>query len=246
MSIEKVLEKVRKLLALAKSSNEHEAASAAAKAAELMQEHQLEEAQLRVEDDTIKADPIEEESLFGDLRGNKVYWKASLAFGIARSVGAFTFWTGGALKVYGRTGAIQSVRYLFAYLVREVDRLADAKWAEASSDTYESARSWKNGFRLGAASTIKERLIAQRIEAEEKQKIEVEIKAVTSQALVVVRKDTAELDAEFRKRMRGCRKTAGPTLRSRSGFQAGREAGADVSLGGGARLGATPAKITGR
>lgn len=41
-----VLDKVRKLLELAKSANEHEAATAAARAAELMLKHQIEEADL--------------------------------------------------------------------------------------------------------------------------------------------------------------------------------------------------------
>jgi Protein of unknown function (DUF2786) len=48
---EKVLDRIRKLLALANSSNIGEATAAAEKAAMLMQEHRIAEARLRIDDD---------------------------------------------------------------------------------------------------------------------------------------------------------------------------------------------------
>ena len=48
--VSKVAEKVRKLLALATSSNVHEAANAAAQAQKLMQEHKLTAADVAADD----------------------------------------------------------------------------------------------------------------------------------------------------------------------------------------------------
>lgn len=55
MSNDKVLQKIKKLLALAKSSNEHEAANALRMAQKLMQEHQLNEQEVKLSEVSQKA-----------------------------------------------------------------------------------------------------------------------------------------------------------------------------------------------
>ena len=54
-----VVEKIRKLLELSKSDNEHEAASAAAMAQELMVKHAIEEEEIRGRDPKSTSEPIE-------------------------------------------------------------------------------------------------------------------------------------------------------------------------------------------
>lgn len=83
MDITTVIEKVRKLLALATSANEHEAARASAKAAELMRAYQVEEAALAVEnspDEEIVSDNIIE--TFREVPR----WRASVAMGVCDSL----------------------------------------------------------------------------------------------------------------------------------------------------------------
>lgn len=64
--------------------------------------------------------------------------------------------------------AMQAIRYMYSFLTREVDRLADigyaAEYHECLTSNVEPppARAWKSAFRVGAASVIQDRLSSQR------------------------------------------------------------------------------------
>lgn len=237
--IEKVIDRVRKLLALSTSANEHEAAAAAARAADLMREHQLEEAQMRVDDPNAgPASPIDVETVDGG-GARKNYWKGTIASACARSVGARMYWHGPQVRMFGRQDAIRTASYLFQYLANEVNRLADEHWAVIGFHA-DGSRAWKNAFRLGAATTIGNRLDATRAEFEKAQAVE----ASTETALTLVRRDDLEVADKYKTFSGGFRSARGPSFSSGEGFSRGRSAGESVALGGGRAIGSTPRQLS--
>lgn len=244
MSTDKIIDKIRKLLALSQSNNPNESAAAAAMAAQLMQQHNLEEAQLRVEQDA-PAEPIADEVVHSAK--HRVPWQGRLASGLAKSLGCHMFWLGGDVKVFGRLSDTRTVTYMFQFLTKEINRLADAAVARGDMPNpahygASSLRTWKNAFRFGAALAIYERLVAQR-----KAYVQETAANVSGcQALALVRKDSEELDSAYKAFSSNFVKGKPVYIRSVDGYHAGQRAGENVSLGGGPRLGAAPNKISAR
>jgi GNAT superfamily N-acetyltransferase len=245
MSEEKIIDRIRKLLSLSKSANEHEAAQAAARAAELMLKHEIEEAQLGDEE---VVEDVEEEQV--DETGQRVPWKAHLQNGLALSMGCQMYThrryagagVGKMVCVYmivGQPSKVATIKYMYQYLSAEVARLADVAYRQEhlecrrSGVEAPSARSWKNAFRLGAASTIFKRLMEQRKETHVKAAA-----AGQGTALVVVEKAQEDVAVFVKKHHPRMRQAAAASYSSGSGYSAGAKAGRGVGLGGGARLGA--------
>lgn len=150
---EAVLDRVRKLLALASSPNPHEAAAAAARAQALITQHRL-EAQLQAESDTV--DPIEDardEPLEASRRLRR--WKVYLASALAEVNGclAYTLDRGDdqAIVLVGRHGDRAAVAALYEGLVRQL------AWLSATHGAGQSKK-WHESFRIGAAEQIAARL----------------------------------------------------------------------------------------
>lgn len=80
---EHVIDKVRRLLRLAESANEHEAAAAAARAQELMTRHRIELAALDVAGD----EEVELNETPVDEFGRMVWWRHILASAVAEANG---------------------------------------------------------------------------------------------------------------------------------------------------------------
>ena len=124
MSRDKALDRARKLLELAKSDNEHEAANAAAKAAEIMIEWQLDEAELAPE--TTKPEPVTQEAI--ESYGRRVAWRTSIAQALAESLGGrgyFTFSQTGIparMFIVGPKSVIDTVKYMHPTICNEVER----------------------------------------------------------------------------------------------------------------------------
>lgn len=149
-----LLDRVRKLLALATSPNVHEAASAAAKAQSLIEEHRLESlcAATTAED----ADPVtdgRETPLECARRIRK--WKSALATGLAKSNGciAYTAQLVGKtqLLIAGREADRLAIVALWQWLVPQIE------WLSATHGAGQP-RAWHEAFRIGAAETIVRRL----------------------------------------------------------------------------------------
>lgn len=231
---EKIADRLRKLLALSQSSNQHEAAIAAARAAELMAEHQIEAAMLA----EAEREPIDQEVL--ETFGTRVTWKGMLANGISYSFGCRVYWSRGIdegkrwtrLMIVGRKADADAARYTFHYLCNEVNRLATSAWDARHSDKtlFHTAREWKNGFRVGAASTIAQRLRQARDEslARARGRQDDEAPRVAA-ALLRLERDEAELDA-FMARL-GLRHSRSRITASGSGMCAGTAAGHSVDIG---------------
>jgi hypothetical protein len=230
-NITRVIDRVRKMLAVSRSDNHHEATLAAERAAELMAEYQLTEAQLRVDDTSRAAEDIKERVTLSDkVQRKRVAWKELIADGVAKSLGCFMYLTDKGPTVFGREGATQAWQYTTQYLFNEVNRLADEAWEdeefEATAAGY-SARKWKNSFRVGAAQAIIMRLY-------EKAEKKPATQGGNEQALMVIADDEKEVENAYLKMTENMGRAGMIGLVSnRTGYKAGLEAGQDLELGGG-------------
>jgi len=127
-----IIEKINKLLSLAKSSNANEAAAAAAAADKLIAQHRISEAELQA------ATKVDLPSAIKDA--NPLYetarvtaWKTHLAHFLAANYGCkiindFTYTEESRNRIsryylIGSKGDTEIVRYMFAWLSNEIERL---------------------------------------------------------------------------------------------------------------------------
>lgn len=216
---ENILEKIRKLKAMADrpAGNEEEAAVAAAKMQELLFQYNLSLDQ--VDAKIKKSEYIRTDS---PLRDN---WKRVLIGYIATN----NFCTAvktvkGQMAVIGKPHNVEIVMFLYDYLSKTIDRLAGEGWDEVKRDhpgfsMASFARRWKNSFRIGAVRTIKLRLEAQR---------KVDTSTTTGRELVLVTgHELMEATGQFFQKLH--KQSVKPEL-VKSGYIAGREAGHDIPL----------------
>jgi hypothetical protein len=184
--IDRIVERIKKLLALSSSQNPHEAALAAAKAQELLFRHNLSmsmvEAALEGGSSGYVSDRFDS--------GGWMQWRLRLLSAVARN----NFCRGVSYQgtrdvgIVGEPHNVTVVKHLYAFLVREVLRLADLEVKEQHGLDEEESRAWKRSFYLGAVRTIAQRLATQR---------QRDISADPQAAALVVRKDQ-ELDEAYR------------------------------------------------
>ncbi len=151
-----VLDRVRKLLALAGSPNVHEAAAAAAAAQTLIERHRLQALLDAVADDA--ANPVTDGRAAPLDTARKLRpWRVALAAGLARANGgvAYTAAVGDreVLLVAGRAPDRAAVAALFEALAKRIE------WLSATHGAGRP-RSWHEAFRVGAAETVVARLAA--------------------------------------------------------------------------------------
>jgi hypothetical protein len=149
---DKIIDKVRKLLELAKSDNVNEAGNAAAVAQELMSRHAISEAALNIKADA--DEDIEVDVLDAPTGSQLQTWKGHLGMAVCEVNQCKCFKTGPVLKIIGRPSDADKVRYLFSYIAREIDRLM----IRESSLRGSPGRVWNNNFRLGAVAEVSKRL----------------------------------------------------------------------------------------
>ena len=219
---EKIIEMVRRCLALSKSSNEHEAALAMAKAQEILFKYNLSMDTIQTAETQAKRkSTLTENTISTEAPKNYGLWKPTLLFRIAKynfcSVLAYT--GGHTCLIIGQPYNIEVVKELFNWIVEQLMRMS----TEAIRDYHGPDRpaTFRRGFFEGATNTIGNRLYQQWVKLQQA--------AVTSTALVI-RNDAAiaeYIDNRFGKLKNG-RSHAGS--RSYDGHQAGREAGNRVDL----------------
>lgn len=121
MADPKILDRIRKCLALSRSSNEHEAAAALRQARKLMEAHALSESD-------ILALEVAEERARSGAKSKPALWEAALAQKIALAFGCRLLHAGGRHARHGEwvfigVGASPEIaRYAFDVLVRQVRR----------------------------------------------------------------------------------------------------------------------------
>lgn len=219
--MQEIKERIQKLLALAGSSNENEAVAAMAKAQQLLTLYNLELADL--------GGDTSEVGLFEmDGSGKLVGWKAILLQGIeeANNCYFFTRRRANSLKYMfvGKEAAIAVSKEMYAYLVGVVDRLAK----EAGG-----TRKFRNGFRVGCAKRLEERM-TEAAKQDREQGIAASEDSPARSAIVVkslYEKQKAEIE-EYVEQNLQVKQSNSPfaSTSSADGYNAGREAGDRVSL----------------
>lgn len=187
--MEKILDRVRKLLELANSSNANEAANALGQAQKLMARHGIGEAMLAA-DEPEPTGEIEDCLLHTDGAGS---WRGSLALYVARANQCRVYRTGGELRIVGYPRARDAARYLYTYAASEIDRLCRAAMAARGNP----GRTWANNFRVGAVSAIGDSLreAAAQARAEMRREASDGDTLGTGAALVRVNEAIAKIDA---------------------------------------------------
>lgn len=156
MSLENIIDRIAKLRRLATSNNANEAAAAAAAADKLMQEHGIAEAQLEAAGERTKEEPIKATDPVAQWVGGKTpTWGVMLASGLIRHydcscyIDPFTrrvdgerWERGKRIVAFGRPSDLENVRYVYAWLSVEIERLAKKNAG--------NGRAWINSFRVGA------------------------------------------------------------------------------------------------
>jgi len=161
-----VIDKVKALRRLSenKSATPAEAASAAARVQELMLKHKLSEAQVRDAREGVEWWP--EPLWVGKKRSP---WRSILATGVAHANGCRILHgvlpgTPRRLTIIGKQSDAEVVRYLYAYLEREIERHCKL-FLEKTSDSRTGSRLRAASFRVGFAETVARRLVEERTRA---------------------------------------------------------------------------------
>jgi hypothetical protein len=232
MTHSEALEKAAKLLRLAQSSNPHEAALAASRAQEIMDRFKLtSDAVAGVGGEIRSEEPIRNFAEDPLESGSKIdRWRAWLAMEVAKA-NQCKVYGGRGLFLIGRASDVTSVRYLYAWLTREIERLA-------ARDCAGNGRTYWNNYRLGAVETVVRRLKESQAETVRAVKAEA-LESGGERALILVETSARAL-AERAVAVEQWAKANMNLVRgsgSRSTFhsgarEAGRRAGAEVRMSG--------------
>lgn len=134
-----ILDKIRQLRQLSKSNNIHEATAAATAAARLISKYRISEAEITIANRTSEL-PAEEDKMVLYETARTIKWKKSLAMMLSRHYGC-AVWNdciyGGSdggrkvtrLRLVGLQSDMEIVRYLFAWLTSEIERLSKSHCA---------------------------------------------------------------------------------------------------------------------
>lgn len=226
-TLSQISDRIRKILSLTKSSNPNEAANAASLAQKLMQEHKLSEQD--VSDLTDDGNNITEIAL--GTEGFMASWKFALVTVVSRAFfceAIALVVKGGTkrkVKIVGRKSDTEIASYVFAYLVKEIDRLA-AVDIEEFAEVADSIRAYKDSFRRGAAIGIADK-IKNQAEA---------FAASNEKALAVVKRSQDEAHAFMRNKY-GAPRTAEIDMGGKSrdfdeqvGMARGYQAGTSIAI----------------
>ncbi len=170
-----IIEKIKKLLALANSSNEHEAALAAGHAQRLLSEHNLAMADIEATHKPDKADKVETA-----VSKTLPKWMRHLSAGVSSAFDcqAIHHPATGKMTFIGVGADVQIAAYTFTYLDRTVRKLCGTYMKGHVSSTVANRHRelMRHSYYLGAVSTITTRLKEQKLQT-----------PVTTGALVLVK-----------------------------------------------------------
>jgi hypothetical protein len=228
---ERVLERIKNLLALATNNpSVEEAALAASRASELMHKYNIGATDLEIEGE---ADEELADEVFHH-EGKLSWWRGVLAQSIARSVSAECLLERGRdgvhYRLLGTKPATQTAAYIFAYLTKEIQRLAES----ARTKEYEPARNFRTSFCQGAAQVLAKRLNEQTARND---RSTAAVNAGTP-GLVRYQNDQERLKQLLKDVMAGrkVKQSRSSAQVDYSGWTAGEAAGHSMALGGGKEL----------
>lgn len=194
MNYNEAIDKAVKLLRLATSSNPYEAALAASRAQEIIDRFNIEAAALSLdgkpnnEAEPIKnfaADPLEEKHST---------WRWRFLATLVKMNGCKAYLESKHYRIIGRPSDVQTVRYFFAWLCREIDRICNAECKG-------NGRVFINNWRIGCAETIAMRLKTQQKATRQAMVLEIEAGALPmefkKQALVRLEQAVCAVDKKL-------------------------------------------------
>jgi len=156
-----IIEKIKKLLALANSSNEHEAALAAGHAQRLLSEHNLAMADIEAAHRPDKADKVETA-----VAKSLPKWLRHLSAGISTAFDcqAIHHPATGKMTFIGVGADVQIAAYTFTYLDRTIRKLCGTymRLHVGSTIANRHRELMRQSYYLGAVSTITARLMEQK------------------------------------------------------------------------------------
>jgi len=152
-----IIDKIKKLLALANSSNEHEAALAAGHAQRLLSEHNLAMADIEASHKPDKADTVETATA-----KNLPKWTRHLSAGVSSAFDcqAIHHPATGKMSFIGVGADAQVAAYTFTYLDRTIRKLCSV-YMKLNGSTIATGRQReliRHSYYLGAVSTINRQL----------------------------------------------------------------------------------------
>lgn len=249
----KIIDRIRKLLELSRSNNSpEEAARAAALAQDMMFKYQIGEGDI----DTTDTKRAPEEIITDGIRPGdrqRVIWKSSLAHAVALGCGCEMYssreWVGDGqryettFKIFGTKTAVQTVQYLYGYLVLEITRLAEEGYRAHGQG---HGRTWKNSFKLGAVNEIRRRLseqrraqqahVAEAVKAAQSTETAKATETAQSTALALYQTDEQRVSDSWKvesKRLRLRTVSSGRRNHNPTAYDRGKSAGRGIGLGGG-------------
>ncbi len=153
-----IVETIKKLLALAESNYVAEAATAAAKAAQLLHDHNL-----SIEELVLGSDHLEEYERKRIDYGGRTFWRRDLLQSIARACNARSTYVPGTTRgsIVGRPHETEITIWTYGYLARELTRLAKAGY-QNRAETRISTSTWYYSFYAAAVQEVSSRLSDQR------------------------------------------------------------------------------------
>lgn len=216
-----ILRRLQKLREIARdeNANVNEAAAAAALMTKLMLQHKIKEAELgELHFDLSDEDPLVLEEILHDLGQRRVQtWQYYLLDGIAlvhtcqvtNAPSRQKAGIAGRVYIGGEANDVATVRYIFDYVVREINRLC-GRWAGD-----QISRSGRTAFRMGAAYAVVQAI------QDERKKFGIQLALVKSEKKVT----------DFMEQMFGEHDDKKLSLpKDRSSFAAGIEAGQTIRL----------------
>lgn len=232
MNHEEAIAKAVKFLKLAQSDNPNEAALAASRAQDIIDRFKL---SIDMSVDGVEVErPTEavktfEASLYADEGKYLKRWKLTLASVVACANGCRVFFQGTSVRLVGHPSDAETVRYLFAWLAGEVDRLTER-------DAKGNGKSWSTNFRLGIVDTLNRRLQQQKAETVANVREEARVASGPNpHALMRVEKSLQRIEREEKEVdafMEGLklRKSNSRTSYNPSAREAGRRAGESITF----------------
>lgn len=237
------MRRVRALLAKenAPGTTPEEVSAALALAARLLEREGLTRAALEIEGTAEEAE--EETRAFADplfTASRAATWRTRLGSILAAAFGCAQYRSGASLMLVGKPSDAETVRYLFAYCAREIERLARERCAG-------EGRTYANNFRIGCTDAIADAI---RVEQEAERAAQRAAAAANTRALAVVDSAIAKLaqrtaiaGTHMYANVPGLRKVSVRFNSDPGGRNAGRSAGAGIYPGGrgkGVGLGSGP------
>ena len=160
VNMEQVMKKLANLKNLAdRPGTPEEAAAALMQIQRIMAKYRISQAELEAAGETEVARTIHDK-----MEANSATWSQTLLVTIARSNGCRVLGdrSSGAMKfhIFGREQGVAATIAMYQYLVKTIDHLATIAWEENPSP-WETARSFKHSFRVGASITVGKRITEQ-------------------------------------------------------------------------------------